>query len=43
MLLNKFSNLCPSPFTLGYMFGNMLLNLFGNVASVKALLEADVA
>jgi len=29
-LSNKFGNLCPSPFTLGYMFGNMLLNLFGN-------------
>jgi len=30
-LSNKFGNLCPSPFTLGHIFGNMLLNLFGNV------------
>jgi len=30
-LSNKFVNLCPSPVTLEHMFGNMLLNLFGNM------------
>jgi len=30
-LSSKLPNLCPSPFTLRHKFGNLLLNLFGNM------------